>query len=371
MRCDNDENRGSTEASCGSAGHSSAPSEQKAIVKKKKSPNWMSLKQNFAKTKSSAKRLVLKSKHNDMKAPLPRHHELLGFEAPRRAASDLMQNSNHWHSIVKQYSVLELSRETDRLPALSGLAMRASAVLGQYLCGMWKETLSRDILWRVPLLDDEHGRPTRFTAPSWSWASVKGVVDYWQDLDGEDDSLAQAGGLASFEREAEDALPWPRQEPPPYQADWGLPSHYDCIVDHTGQNPFGAVTSGLLQITGRIAPATLVYGHHVTNRGTKRANTYDPFVYRVDIKGVGTDGGRTDLELPFFADYILSRGMSRVSQGEGVFIFLVAQNICLVLRKVTTNMYERIGIVRQSRDYVSLYAIDWMSGGFRGTIAIV
>ncbi|OCK92266.1 HET-domain-containing protein, partial [Cenococcum geophilum 1.58] len=76
-----------------------------------------------------------------------------------------------WHSIVEQYTSLKLSKETDRLPALSGLAMRASSILGTYSCGLWLNTITNDLLWRVPLLEHGYGRPTKFTGPSWSWAS--------------------------------------------------------------------------------------------------------------------------------------------------------------------------------------------------------
>lgn len=58
--------------------------------------------------------------------------------------------SEQWHIIVERYSALKLSRETDRLPALSGLALKASANLGRYLCGLWQPTLIHDLIWRVP-----------------------------------------------------------------------------------------------------------------------------------------------------------------------------------------------------------------------------
>ncbi|CZR68732.1 uncharacterized protein PAC_18631 [Phialocephala subalpina] len=48
---------------------------------------------------------------------------------------DPREMSDQWHHIVEQYSALGLTKETDRLPALSGLAQRTSSVLGQYVAG--------------------------------------------------------------------------------------------------------------------------------------------------------------------------------------------------------------------------------------------
>ncbi|KAF8851360.1 HET-domain-containing protein [Acephala macrosclerotiorum] len=90
--------------------------------------------------------------------------------------------SEQWHHFVEQYSALNLTHETDRLPALSGLAKRASSVLGVYVAGLWSETFVTNLMWRVDKLDERRAPPTKYIAPSWSWASVNGPATYWPDL---------------------------------------------------------------------------------------------------------------------------------------------------------------------------------------------
>lgn len=69
-----------------------------------------------------------------------------------RAKKRLDKATDQWHSIVEQFSALELTKDTDRLPALSGLAERMSPFLGRYLTGLWQESLLRDLGWRVDKL---------------------------------------------------------------------------------------------------------------------------------------------------------------------------------------------------------------------------
>jgi hypothetical protein len=53
-----------------------------------------------------------------------------------------------WHDIVADYSKLELSVDTDRLPAFSGLAKRAERQRsGRYLAGLWEDSLIEDLFW--------------------------------------------------------------------------------------------------------------------------------------------------------------------------------------------------------------------------------
>ncbi|SPN98694.1 uncharacterized protein DNG_01738 [Cephalotrichum gorgonifer] len=79
----------------------------------------------------------------------------------------------HWHKVVSEYSKLELSYESDKLPALSGCAKDISLLAGgEYLAGLWRHTLARDLLWDVHTQSSSR-RPAEWRAPSWSWASVK------------------------------------------------------------------------------------------------------------------------------------------------------------------------------------------------------
>ena len=78
-----------------------------------------------------------------------------------------------------------------------------------------------------------------------------------------------------------------------------------------------------------------------------------------------------DLDLPFFADYILSEGSHAVPANSTVALLQVRHNVCLVLMANSDETYERIGIVRQSGGYFTLYGLDWMSASDDATISIV
>jgi len=93
-----------------------------------------------------------------------------------------------WEDIVTEYTKRNLTHSRDRLEALSGLAkMRylsstprseSSIQTGNYLAGLWQNTLLTDLLWtRAGILPLER-RPTPFRAPTWSWASINGPVRY-------------------------------------------------------------------------------------------------------------------------------------------------------------------------------------------------
>jgi hypothetical protein len=58
-----------------------------------------------------------------------------------------------WFELVENYSRLDLTRESDRLPGQSGLAshvLKHKRYNDSYLAGMWKEDLDQDLFWKVP-----------------------------------------------------------------------------------------------------------------------------------------------------------------------------------------------------------------------------
>ncbi|SPO06291.1 uncharacterized protein DNG_08980 [Cephalotrichum gorgonifer] len=96
-----------------------------------------------------------------------------------------------WSNIVTLFTVGDVTFAADRLPALSGLAKQFQRALqvrfgasGEYLAGMWRENLGRELFWTV---DPYGGRPSSGSpprergTPTWSWVSVDGVVSYGSD----------------------------------------------------------------------------------------------------------------------------------------------------------------------------------------------
>lgn len=105
-----------------------------------------------------------------------------------------------WNSLVETYSRRKLTFDSDKLPAMSGLAnMISQKTYDQYLAGVWRNHIFEDLLWRVypheevmrhlayeeSLADISYGKklseisfPLTYRAPSWSWASVDGSVKF-------------------------------------------------------------------------------------------------------------------------------------------------------------------------------------------------
>ncbi|KAF4631841.1 hypothetical protein G7Y89_g6293 [Cudoniella acicularis] len=92
---------------------------------------------------------------------------------------DIFKNyqSAHWHwmRLLNVYSKRALTKDFDKLPALSGLAHEFAKQTGdQYLAGLWRQFLPLGLLWEVK--DTAVARRVPGRAPSWSWASVEGTL---------------------------------------------------------------------------------------------------------------------------------------------------------------------------------------------------
>jgi hypothetical protein len=93
-----------------------------------------------------------------------------------------------WEQIVENYCSRSLTYSQDKLPALSGLARRyqaANSKPDKYLAGLWESHLPQHLLWvqfgdwyRAFVANAENQRPSEYRAPSWSWASIDGLVSY-------------------------------------------------------------------------------------------------------------------------------------------------------------------------------------------------
>ncbi|TVY47614.1 hypothetical protein LOCC1_G005665 [Lachnellula occidentalis] len=85
---------------------------------------------------------------------------------------------NYWFEVVQEYSFLRLTRQSDRLIALIGVAtVFHERLQSGYLAGLWEEDIARNLLWKVSKFEwTRHHRNTRrpkqALIPSWSWASL-------------------------------------------------------------------------------------------------------------------------------------------------------------------------------------------------------
>jgi hypothetical protein len=101
-----------------------------------------------------------------------------------------------WLAVVEEYSQRKLTKDSDKLPALSGLAsFIANHTNDEYYAGLWRDHILEDLHWRVYVREEVritcthdnpvYGRtlcsvvaPTTYRAPSWSWASLDSHIKF-------------------------------------------------------------------------------------------------------------------------------------------------------------------------------------------------
>ncbi|KAI6836604.1 hypothetical protein KC340_g12494 [Hortaea werneckii] len=82
-----------------------------------------------------------------------------------------------WSYAVQTFSEMQLTRPTDRLPAISAIASVIQAETGdQYLAGLWRRGLLKQLAWRYHNSGTLDPPYDVYVAPSWSWASFPSDV---------------------------------------------------------------------------------------------------------------------------------------------------------------------------------------------------
>jgi hypothetical protein len=173
-----------------------------------------------------------------------------------------------WHQAVTMYGRCDLTEpDENKLVAISGLAKIIRQQLNgnkDYLAGLWRENIYRDLLWKVDKAQrhihgtapdgmyskrwDSSKRASSYRAPSWFWASVDGLVHPmgYLDVSGRR-TVGVDGQSVSVTRRAK------------IREATTSPKHPD--------NPFGQVTAGRLKIQGRLyrlGSKTVFYGVSAT-----------------------------------------------------------------------------------------------------------
>ncbi|KAK0737588.1 heterokaryon incompatibility protein-domain-containing protein [Apiosordaria backusii] len=156
---------------------------------------------------------------------------------------DGMYNWFHWYQMVQDYTARDISKPTDRLPAIAGLARaivrekgRGDAKLewemeNEYMAGLWKSGLLEGLFWCKAAGGDSQKQqqliPTEeYVAPSWSWASVLGAV-HFPVYDWYRRSARWKAKMADFEPLAE---------------------YVSHTVESIAQDPFGGLAGGGLTV---------------------------------------------------------------------------------------------------------------------------
>jgi hypothetical protein len=290
------------------------------------------------------------------------------FDETFQECNDYVQS---FHRTVEQYSALQLTKFSDRLPALSGLCTRMQPFRGQYAAGLWMDSISFDLLWRVETLTLEANfnmNNEEYRGPSWSWIVTPDPVRYWPDILNFFDPLR----LAYPRRFKIKDKVYKNLDSPEFRPSKTTPLGRNTDKIHlelqtTGRNPLGSVARAILIVEASSTTAILKYVRDsFWHGGTNKINllryslTIDAFDPRTEFT--------SEVDLPFFADYPLAvEGPRQVAENTVVSLLLVHPRVALVLVLVAAgsecgneDVWRRIGIVRMSNELVSLYNVDWM-----------
>jgi hypothetical protein len=111
------------------------------------------------------------------------------MQGPRPGSAELCAS---WKEMIARYNEKSLTNYGEiittkfikiRLPALSGMAKSANAILrSTYLAGLWLKDLESQLCWSIStggVMGSTYGRwLSAYRAPSWSWASVEGPIQW-------------------------------------------------------------------------------------------------------------------------------------------------------------------------------------------------
>jgi hypothetical protein len=96
--------------------------------------------------------------------------------ASKNSEEPLTNYRGNWYRLVDNFTNLQLTYQSDRLAALSGLAEKFHGASDEYICGLWRSDFLYGLSWCVYHRPDTRKsyRQETYQAPSWSWASVTG-----------------------------------------------------------------------------------------------------------------------------------------------------------------------------------------------------
>lgn len=282
-----------------------------------------------------------------------------------------------WMNTVYEYSERNLSVWTDRLPALSGLAKQFQAVskdpepdqelkrpfgdisLGTYLAGIWSSSLPLGLCWHAAHTPGKRLSTvsSRYVAPSWSWASVSGNVNW----------------------DTRDFRP--------------LVEVIDAQCIHAGPDETGSVCGGDVRLKARIIPVRLLYGDvaiprteglrytymHLEARDPSTGQYARPSMYRPDY----VPQHISSLQMVFHAGADMIWGDA--SSGEWVnnltplqdaeyFGLQLAVSFIMVVRPVLgegPDVYERVGSVQMRHDGAVPDLSRWFDGADLQTVKLI
>ena len=224
----------------------------------------------------------------------------LDFNAVIRKARGQAQAARYlqWYNVVTEYTRRSLTFDSDKLPAISGVAKDFRSRTGcTYIAGIWQEDLVAGLLWRM----FEPGETISHTLPSWSWARLKGPVRFWSYTSG--------------------ALKIPDSCCEVIEATYQL----------TGLNPYGDIAGAQLRIQGQLLQVI-----HTPEALKNTRAKLDRNIWTLDERPVGYmafDTAPQPIGSIFFCLLVINKTH-------------VSAALALKLSKHNSVSYERLGYVR-------------------------
>ncbi|KAF4626392.1 hypothetical protein G7Y89_g11770 [Cudoniella acicularis] len=176
-----------------------------------------------------------------------------------------------WYWDIPGYSYRRCTKEDDILPAISGLTKDYQRCIpGRYLAGLWETDLLYGLQWR------SHPRwPTRrllTRAPSWSWASIEGYVQYY--------------------------WPWQKRENCEYESAVAISKVLEASVATTTKDPNGRVSGGKITLEGPIRCAQWARSE-IWKEEQSRKDSWNPWdgTALFDHEGIPS---QPEKKIPFF-----------------------------------------------------------------------
>lgn len=86
-----------------------------------------------------------------------------------------------WYRLLYDYTGCELTKESDRLVAIAGVARKLRPIVSdQYVTGIWANSLPWALIWRAQSYEIRQPA-TAYYSPTFSWAACPGQVDMFRD----------------------------------------------------------------------------------------------------------------------------------------------------------------------------------------------
>ena len=243
-------------------------------------------------------------------------------------------NYFHWYETVKAYAKRDVTKESDRLPALAGLAFVVSPDHKDYMAGIWKKGLIEGLLWCRADQERPLSTPAEYRAPSWSWASVEGPINF--PVYNFYDRCKWKWVMANFEP---------------------LATYIHSLLEPSGEDFFGGVKDGYLTLRGPLLPL-LSITHFSKISYTPSDFIMEPFRSTACDQVLETElkhNGKTET---IYLDGGFDTEERREAQGK-LFIFLLARlpdtqsasgvymdiRFGLILEALAPGRYKRVGII--------------------------